>query len=149
MAAVHPGGAGSSGAAGQLQQDPLESHEVSGRGERGEVHLQIHPAADGTLRVEGLRGGRGPLMVLQPPPFLLQPVQVPDERLVLRFLPFTRSTLLRKEFDLDDVPEFDSIYWLFVETNFAAVVLTLKQPFMAPVFNNAHIQTVSRISYSI
>lgn len=51
VAAVHPGGAGTSRTARELQQDPLESHEVSGRGERGEVHLQIHSAADGTLSV--------------------------------------------------------------------------------------------------
>lgn len=49
MAAVHPGGAGPSRTARELQQGPLESHEVPGRGERGEVHLQIHSAADGTL----------------------------------------------------------------------------------------------------
>lgn len=38
VAAVHPGGDGASGTARELWQDPLESHEVSGRGERGEVH---------------------------------------------------------------------------------------------------------------
>lgn len=49
MAAVHPGGAGTSRTAGELRQDPLESHEVSGRGERGEFHFQIHSSSDGTL----------------------------------------------------------------------------------------------------
>lgn len=49
VAAVHPGGAGTSRTARELQQDPLEGHEVPGRAERGEVHLQIHSAADGTL----------------------------------------------------------------------------------------------------
>lgn len=49
VAAVHPGGARTSRAARELRQDPLESHEVSGGGERGEVHHQIHSASDRTL----------------------------------------------------------------------------------------------------
>lgn len=49
MAAVHPGGDGSSWPARKLRKDPLESHEVLGGGERGEIHLQIHSASDRTL----------------------------------------------------------------------------------------------------
>lgn len=49
VAAVHPGGARTSRTARELRQDPLESHEVSGGGERGEVHHQIHSASDRTL----------------------------------------------------------------------------------------------------
>lgn len=49
MAAVHPGGAGTSRTARELRQDPLESHEVSGRGECGEVHFQIYSTSDRTL----------------------------------------------------------------------------------------------------
>lgn len=49
MAAVHPGGDGSARPAAKLRKDPLESHEVPGGGERGEVHLQIHFASDRTL----------------------------------------------------------------------------------------------------
>lgn len=56
MAAVHPGGAGRLWPAGELQQDPLESHEVLGGGERGEVHLQIHSAADRAPQVVSVKG---------------------------------------------------------------------------------------------
>lgn len=49
MAAVHPGGAGTFRTAGKLWQDSLESHEVSGRGECGELHFQIYSTSDRTL----------------------------------------------------------------------------------------------------
>ncbi len=49
MAAVHPGRAGSPRTARELWKDPLESHEVSGGGERGEVHFQIHSNPDRAL----------------------------------------------------------------------------------------------------
>lgn len=49
MAAVHPGGAGIPRTAGELWKDPLESHEVPGGGERGEVYFQVHSASDRTL----------------------------------------------------------------------------------------------------
>lgn len=49
VAAVHPGGAGTFRTAGKLWQDSLESHEVSGRGECGELHFQIYSTSDWTL----------------------------------------------------------------------------------------------------
>lgn len=49
MAAVHPGGAGTPGTARELWQDPLESYEVFGGGECGEVHFEIHSTSNRTL----------------------------------------------------------------------------------------------------
>lgn len=49
VAAVHPGGAGTPWTAWELWQDPLESHEVSGGGECGEIHFQIYSTSDWTL----------------------------------------------------------------------------------------------------
>lgn len=48
VAAVHPGGTGTLWKPRKLWQDPLESHEVSGRRECGEIHLQVYTAADWT-----------------------------------------------------------------------------------------------------
>lgn len=49
MAAVHPGGAGTPRTARELWQDSLESDEVSGGGERGEVHFQVYSDSDWPL----------------------------------------------------------------------------------------------------
>lgn len=49
VAAVHPGGAGTPRPAAELWEDPLESHEVPGGAERGEVHVQVHSVSDRTL----------------------------------------------------------------------------------------------------
>lgn len=58
MAAVHPRGAGTPRTAGELWQDPLESHEVSGGGECGEIHLQIYSTPDWTLMSRRVRRSR-------------------------------------------------------------------------------------------
>lgn len=48
MAAVHPGGAGAPGPAGELRKDPLEGHEVPAGGERRELRLQTRPVPERT-----------------------------------------------------------------------------------------------------
>lgn len=61
MAAVHSGGAGTQRTARELWQDPLESHEVSGGGQCGEIHLQIYSTSDWTLMRGYVKSGSAEL----------------------------------------------------------------------------------------
>lgn len=48
VAAVHQGGAGPAGTAGEHRQASLESHEGAGGGECGEICVQVHPLSGWT-----------------------------------------------------------------------------------------------------
>lgn len=47
VAGLHQGGARATRTAWELWQTPLAGHEGAGGGERGALHYQVHPAADG------------------------------------------------------------------------------------------------------